>query len=151
MNTRTRNNMKFRELIESVPFDEVAPCIENMEDGFPTDPEPYKRHLEMLLSLDVRQGVDEVCHIAMDYDDFDDRMRVEVFDVAADDWDNVLAMQVEIDPDVKASRGEIVARCLWQTAKYGFTQEQKDLVLSAMKRDVRKMEKGAWKEHGKAK
>ena len=141
--------MTFRELIESVPFDEVAPYIENMEDGFPTDPEPYRLHLEMLLSLDIRQGVDEVCHIAMDYDDFDNRMRVEVFDVAAVDWDKVLALQVEIATEVKASRAEIVARCLWQTAKYGFTQEEKDLVLSAMRRNVRKMESGAWKKHRK--
>lgn len=116
--------MTVEDLLNSVSFDQVAPFLSDMEDGVEPDLQSYREHFDMLLSLTPQKGVSDVCHVEMDYDEFDGKMRVEVYPVAAVEWEIVLGMQVEIAPDVKASRAEIVARCIWNTAKYGFTREQ---------------------------
>ncbi|MBR1878875.1 MAG: hypothetical protein IJ814_07750 [Paludibacteraceae bacterium] len=112
-----------------------------MENGFEPDLQSYKEHFDMLLSLTPQKGVSEVCHVVMDYDDFEEQMRVEVYPVAAVEWEQVLAMPVEIAPEVKASRAEIVARCIWNTAKYGFTYEQMHTMIDFIRRSNEKHNK----------
>jgi hypothetical protein len=122
--------MSVKDLLDSVTFEQVAPYLWQIEDEFEPDIESYRQHFEMLRSLEPQKGVIDVCYIAMEYDYIDCKMIVEVYPIAAEDWEKVLGMKVLIASDVKASRAEIVARCIWRTAMYGFTLEQKNMTLS---------------------
>ncbi len=133
--------MIVRDLLDSVTFEQVAPFITSMEKGIEPDLHSYNEHFDMLLSLTPQKGVTDVCHIEMDYDDFDERMRVEVYPVAAIEWEIVLGMPVVISPDVKVSRAEIVARCIWNTAKYGFTREQMHTLIGFIRSSREKQKK----------
>ena len=49
--------MTVEDLLNSVTFEQVAPFLTDMEDGFEPDLQSYKEHFDMLLSLTPQKGV----------------------------------------------------------------------------------------------
>ena len=122
--------MTFKELLDSVSFDEVERQIRKM---YPY-PETgnlgwYKIHFDMLRLLTPRHdddANDDVCHITME--DWDDGSgpHLDASPMEGDLWEHSLTKEIIIAPDVKATNEEIAACCLWHTSFYGFTEEDWD-------------------------
>ncbi len=117
--------MTFKELLDSVSFDEVERQIRRMyldsgNIGW------YRMHFDMLRLLTPKHdddANDKVCHIIME--EWDDGIgpHLDAYPMEGDLWEYSLAKEIVIAPDVKATNEEIAACCLWHTSFYGFTEE----------------------------
>ena len=122
--------MTFKELLDSVSYDEVERQIRKM---YPY-PETgnlgwYRMHFDMLRLLTPKHdddANDDVCHITMkDWDD-GSGPHLDAYPMEGDLWEHSLTKEIIIAPDVKATNEEIAACCLWHTSIYGFTEEDWD-------------------------
>ena len=122
--------MTFKELLDSVSFDEVERQIRKM---YPY-PETgnlgwYKIHFDMLRLLTPRHdddANDDVCRITMENWDDGSRPHLHAYPMEGDLWEHSLTKEIVIAPDLKATNEEIAACCLWHTSFYGFTEEDWD-------------------------
>ena len=122
--------MTFKELLDSVSYDEVERQIRKM---YPY-PETgnlgwYRMHFDMLRLLTPKHdddANDDVCRITME--DWDDGSgpHLDASPMEGDLWEHSLTKEIVIAPDVKATNEEIAACCLWHTSFYGFTEEDWD-------------------------
>ena len=118
--------MTYKELLDSVSFDEIVPCIQNMLDTHNCEA-LYKIHYDMLRHLTPRQGEDDnkFAEIKYEKDDYEGvESYLDAYPLEGDLWEVSLAKELIVHPDVKESWPEIAARCLWHTSFYGFTREQ---------------------------
>ncbi len=122
--------MTFKELLDSVSYDEVERQIRKMYNY----PEMgnlgwYKIHFDMLRLLTPKHdddANDDVCHITMkDWDD-GSGPHLDAYPMEGDFWEHSLTKEIVIAPDVKATNEEIAACCLWHTSFHGFTEEDWD-------------------------
>ena len=122
--------MTFKELLDSVSYDEVERQIRKMYNY----PETgnlgwYRMHFDMLRLLTPKHdddANDDVCHITMkDWDD-GSGPHLDAYPMEGDLWEHSLTKEIIIAPDVKATNEEIAACCLWHTSFYGFTEEDWD-------------------------
>ena len=122
--------MTFKELLDSVSYDEVERQIRKMYNY----PETgnlgwYRMHFDMLRLLTSKHdddANDDVCHITMkDWDD-GSGPHLDAYPMEGDLWEHSLTKEIIIAPDVKATNEEIAACCLWHTSFYGFTEEDWD-------------------------
>ena len=117
--------MTYKELLDSVSFDEIVPFLEKKNGG--VNLALYKTHYDMLRLLTPRRGEDNndtatIANAKLDYDW--EEPHLKAFPMEGDLWEVSLAKELIIAPDVNASLGEIAACCLWHTSFFGFTQEQ---------------------------
>ena len=119
--------MTFKELLDSVSYDEVERQIRKMYDY----PETgnlgwYRMHFDKLRLLTPKHhddANDDVCHITMkDWDD-GSRPHLNAYPMEGDFWEHSLTKEIVIAPDVKSTNEEIAACCLWHTSFHGFTEE----------------------------
>lgn len=118
--------MTYKELLDSVTFDEIVPCIQNMLDTH-NCVALYKIHYDMLRHLMPQQGEDDnkFAEIKYEKDDYEGaEPYLDAYPLEGDLWEVSLAKELIVHPDVKESWPEIAARCLWHTSFYGFTREQ---------------------------
>lgn len=122
--------MTFKELLDSVSYDEVERQIRKMYNY----PETgnlgwYRMHFDMLRLLTPKHdddANDDVCHITMkDWDD-GSGPHLDAYPMEGDLWEHSLTKEIVIAPDVKATNEEIAACCLWHTSFHGFTEEDWD-------------------------
>lgn len=122
--------MTFKELLDSVSYDEVERQIRKMYNY----PETgnlgwYRMHFDMLRLLTPKHdddANDDVCHITMkDWDD-GSGPHLDAYPMEGDLWEHSLTKEIIIAPDVKVTNEEIAACCLWHTSFYGFTEEDWD-------------------------
>lgn len=120
--------MTFKELLDSVNYDEVERQIRNM---YPY-PETgnlgwYRMHFDMLRHLTPKHdddANDDVCHITMEEWDDGSGPHLDAYPMEGDLWEHSLTKEIVIAPDVKATNEEIAACCLWHTSFHGFTTKQ---------------------------
>ena len=118
--------MTYKELLDSVTFDEIVPCIQNMLDTH-NCVALYKIHYDILRHLMPQQGEDDnkFAEIKYEKDDYEGaEPYLDAYPLEGDLWEVSLAKELIVHPDVKESWPEIAARCLWHTSFYGFTREQ---------------------------
>ncbi|MBR6032761.1 MAG: hypothetical protein IKP36_12525 [Bacteroidaceae bacterium] len=121
--------MIFKELLDSVSFDEVERQIRIMYNY----PETgnlgwYKIHFDMLRLLTPKHhddANDDVCHITMEDWENGNEPHLHAFPMEGDLWEHSLTKEIVIAPDVKASNEEIAACCLWHTSFHGFVEEDR--------------------------
>ena len=118
--------MTYKELLDSVSFDEIVPFLEKKNGG--ANLALYKTHYDMLRLLTPRRGDDDndtapITNAKLDYDW--EEPHLKAFPMEGDLWEVSLAKELILAPDVNASLGEIAACCLWHTSFYGFTKEQR--------------------------
>ena len=121
--------MTFKELLNSVSFEEVAPEIVRMYPKAEHDLKWYKIHFDMLCLMTPKRHEDsngDVCHITMSKWDENSEPRLDAFPMEGDWWEHSLTKELVIDPEVKATNAEIAACCLWHTSFYGFVREQQE-------------------------
>lgn len=121
--------MTFKELLNSVSFGEVAPEIVRLYPKAEHDLRWYKIHFDMLRQMTPKRHEDsngDVCHITMSKWDENSEPRLDAFPLEGDWWEHSLTKELVIDPEVKATKAEIAACCLWHTSFYGFVREQQE-------------------------
>ena len=145
--------MTFKELLNSVQFEDVAPHIVRMYPDMENSIGWYKIHFDMLrlmnhvyhedangrssesnpsLLEDGRVVTDEdkvddkVCNITMkDWED-GSGLHLNAYPMEGDLWEHSLTKELIIAPEVKASNEELAACCLWHTSFYGFIEKHVD-------------------------
>ena len=121
--------MTFKELLNSVSFEEVAPEIVRMYPKAEHDLRWYKVHFDMLRQMEPKRHEDsngDVCHITMSKWDDKSEPRLDAHPMEGDWWEHSLTKEIIVAPDVKATNAEIAACCLWHTSFYGFVREQQE-------------------------
>ena len=118
--------MTFKLLLNSVTFDEVAPCLLQMHPDAEGNLKWYKIHFDMLRQMSPKHHDDansDVCHITMEKWR-DGKMILDAHPMEGDLWEHSLTKEIILAPDVKATNAEIAACCIWHTSFYGFVREQ---------------------------
>ena len=121
--------MTFKELLNSVTFEKVAPCLLQMHPDAVGNLKWYKIHFDMLRQMTPKRhddGNSDVCNITMkDWENGRDP-QLDAFPMEGDWWEHSLTKELVIAPDVKATNVEIAACCIWHTSFYGFVDEQQE-------------------------
>ena len=124
--------MTFKELLNSVTFEEVAPCLLQIHPDAEGNLKWYKIHFDMLRQMTPKRhddGNSDVCNITMkDWENGRDP-QLDAFPMEGDWWEHSLTKELVIAPDVKATNAEIAACCIWHTSFYGFVREQSQVYL----------------------
>ena len=120
--------MTYKEFLNIVTFEEVAPHIVNMYPEAKDSLGWFKLHYDMLRLMNPKRHDDsngDVCRITMK--DWDDGTgpHLDAFPMEGDFWEHSLTKEIVLDADVHVTDAEIVACCLWHTSFYGFTKGQK--------------------------
>ena len=121
--------MTFKELLDSVNFDNVAPHIVRMYPDMEGCLGWFNLHFDILRQMKPERRINansDVCHITME--DWEDGtgLHLNAFPMEGDLWEHSLTKELIIAPDVKASNEELAACCLWHTSFYGFTYDMVD-------------------------
>ena len=121
--------MTFKELLDSVRFEDVTPHIVRMYPDMEHSLGWYKIHFDMLRLMQPvfhEDANDMVCHITMkDWED-GTGLHLNAYPMEGDMWEHSLTKELIIAPEVKASNGELAACCLWHTSFYGFVEKHVD-------------------------
>lgn len=121
--------MTFKELLNSVQFEDVAPHIVRMYPDMKNSIGWYKIHFDMLRLMNPvyhKDANDKVCHITMkDWED-GSGLHLNAYPMEGDLWEHSLTKELIIAPEVKASNEELAACCLWHTSFYGFIEKHVD-------------------------
>ena len=119
--------MTFKELLNSVTFEEVAPCLLQMYPKAEGNLKWYKIHFDMLRLMTPKHHDDansNVCHISVSKWDEDSEPHLDAHPMEGDYWEHSLTKEIVIAPEVKATNAEIAACCIWHTSFYGFVDKQ---------------------------
>ncbi len=119
--------MTYKELLNSVNFDDVATQIVRMYPDAEHSLGWYRLHFDMLRLMTPKyhdDANDDVCHITMkDWDDGTGK-HLDAYPMEGDLWEHSLTKELILSPGVKATNEELAACCLWHTSFYGFVEEQ---------------------------
>ena len=119
--------MKLQEFLHSIDFKGVALAFERM---YPEDKHmlPFlKCHFDILYHMTPvydENANSQECRISLYYDELVNKTYLSVYPLEGDKWSASLCKEVIIEPEVIATKEEIVACCLWHTSFYGYTEEQ---------------------------
>ena len=118
--------MTFKELLESVRYEDVAPHIVRMYPNMRQSLGWYKIHFDMLRLMQPvfhEDANDKVCHITMkDWED-GSGLHLDAYPMEGDLWEHSLTKELIVALDVKATKEELAACCLWHTSFYGFVEK----------------------------
>ena len=121
--------MTFKELLDCVRFEDVAPHIVRMYPDMRQSLGWYKIHFDMLRLMQPvfhEDANDKVCHITMkDWED-GSGLHLNAYPMEGDLWEHSLTKELIIAPEVAASNEELTACCLWHTSFHGFVEKQVD-------------------------
>ena len=115
MNKIKEKIMTFKELLNSVSFEEVAPCLLQMHPDAEGNLKWYKIHFDMLRLMTPKHHDDansDVCHISMSKWDEDSEPHLDAHPMEGDYWEHSLTKEIVIAPEVKATNAEIAACCI---------------------------------------
>jgi hypothetical protein len=118
--------MTFKELLNSVTFDEVMPCLLQMHPDAEGNLKWYKIHFDMLRLMTPKYDDDansDVCNITTREME-GGGSRLNAYPMEGDLWEHSLTKEIILAPDVEATNAEIAACCIWHTSFYGFVREQ---------------------------
>lgn len=118
--------MTFKDLLENVKFDDVAPHIVNMYPDTKKNLGWYKIHFDMLRQMTPvchEDANDKRCRITLvDWQD-GTGLHLDAYPMEGDLWEHSLTKELIISPDVHVSNEELAACCLWHTSFYGFVEK----------------------------
>ena len=131
--------MTFKELLNNVSFEDVAPELVRMYPKAEPDLRWYKIHFDMLRLMTPKHHDDanfDVCNIAMSKWDEDSESHLDAHPMEGDLWEHSLTKEIIITSEVKATNAEIAACCLWHTSFYGFVEKQQEECLRFDESDI---------------
>ena len=89
--------MTFKELLNSVTFDEVVPCLLQMYPDAEGNLKWYKIHFDMLRLMTPKHHDDanaDVCHISMNKWDKDSEPHLDAHPMEGDYWEHSLTKEM---------------------------------------------------------
>ncbi len=122
------NHMTYKELLCSLTFDEIVPCLRKYlrEDDRLSD---YKIHFDMLRMMEpVPSDGDKqkVIHVKRyepcENEELPEDM-LDAWSIEGELWENSLAKEVVVDEGLSFSDAEVAACCLLHSSFYGFVEE----------------------------
>ena len=117
--------MTYKELLDSVNFDNVAPHIVRMYPDMERCLGWFNLHFDLLRMTEPRyhKGSNaDVCQITMkDWED-GTGLHLDAYPMEGDYWEHSLTKEIFLAPDVKATNEELAACCMWHTTFYGFIE-----------------------------
>ena len=117
--------MTFKELLDSLNFDNVAPHIVRMYPDMERCLGWFNLHFDLLRMTkpQYHKGANaDVCHITMkDWED-GTGLHLDAHPMEGDYWEHSLTKEIILAPDVKATNEELAACCMWHTTFYGFIE-----------------------------
>lgn len=118
--------MTFKELLNSVRFEDMAPHIVRMYPDMERCLGWYKIHFDMLRQMTPvfhENANDKVCKITLrDWED-GTGPHLDAYPMEGDLWEHSLTKELVIAPEVQASNEELAACCLWHTSFWGFVEK----------------------------
>ena len=121
--------MTFKELLNEVRFEDVAPYLLKMYPHMADSLGWFKIHFDMLRGMTPQyheDANDKVCRITLtDWKD-GTGFHLDAYPMEGDLWEHSLTKELVIGSDVRASDEEIAACCLWHTSFYGFVPRDLD-------------------------
>ena len=120
-------NMILQDYLKSVEFIKVAEAFKKM---YPDDIHMLsflKCHYDILCHTEPiydENANSQECRISLYYDEIINKTYLSAYPLEGDKWSASLCKEVIIEPEVIATKEEIVACCLWHTSFYGYTEEQ---------------------------
>ena len=118
--------MTFKELLDCVRFENVAPHIVRMYPDMRQSLGWYKIYFDMLRLIQPvfhEDANDKVRNITMaDWDD-GSRLHLDAYPMEGDLWEHALTKELIIEQGIKATNEELAACCLWHTSFYGFVEK----------------------------
>lgn len=121
--------MTFKELMNSVSFEEVASELVRMYPKAEQDLRWYKIHFDMLRLMEPKRHNNangDVCHITMSEWEDGSGPHLDAHPMEGDWWEHSLTKEIVIEPEVNATNAEMAACCIWHTSFYGFVKEQQE-------------------------
>lgn len=118
--------MTFKELLDCVRFENVAPHIVRMYPDMRQSLGWYKIHFDMLRLMQPvfhEDANDKVCHITMEDWEDGSGLHLDAYPMEGDLWEHSLTKELIVALDVKATKEELAACCLWHTSFYGFVEK----------------------------
>ncbi len=122
--------MTYKELLCSLSFDDIAPCLKKyLREGDRLA--DYKIHFDMLRMLEpVLSGDDDDRYKVISVKRYEPCENEELPEGILDAWPiegklwkNSLAKEVVVDEGLEVSNAEVAACCLWHSSFYGFVEE----------------------------
>lgn len=119
--------MILQDYLKSVEFIKVAGAFKKM---YPDDFHmlPYlKCHYDILCHIEPQYDENansQECRISLYNDKIVNKTYLSAYPLEGDKWSASLCKEMIIEPEVNATKEEIVACCLWHTSFYGYTDEQ---------------------------
>lgn len=118
--------MTFKELLDCVRFEDVAPLIVKMYPDMGQSLGWYKIHFDMLRLMQPvfhEDANDKVCHITMEDWEDGSGLHLDAYPMEGDLWEHSLTKELIIEQGIKATNEELAACCLWHTSFYGFVEK----------------------------
>lgn len=119
--------MILQDYLKSIEFIKVASAFKKM---YPDNINmlPYlKCHYDILCHTEPiydENANSQECRISLHYDEIVNKTYLSAYPLEGDKWSASLCKEMIIEPEVNATKEEIVACCLWHTSFYGYTEEQ---------------------------
>ena len=107
--------MTFKELLDCVQFEDVAPYIVKMYPDMGQSLGWYKIHFDMLRLMQPvfhEDANDKVCHITMEDWEDGSGLHLDAYPMEGDLWEHSLTKELVIAPEVAASNEELAARSM---------------------------------------
>ena len=130
--------MTYKELLDSVSFEEIVPYIEKYH-GEKGCLALYKTHYDMLRHLTPNPEDSYYKNATVSHGEPDEdwpEPHLAVHHIEGQIWEGALTMELVIEPDVTESLAEVAACCLWHSSFYGFTEEQAKAKVESWGRDI---------------
>lgn len=130
--------MTYKELLDSVSFEEIVPYIERYH-GKKGCLALYKIHYDMLRHLTPNPEDSYYKNATVSHGEPDEdwpEPHLTVHHIEGQIWEGALTMELVIEPDVTESLAEVAACCLWHSSFYGFTEEQAKAKVESWGRDI---------------
>ncbi len=130
--------MTYKELLDSVSFEEIVPYIEKYH-GSKGCLALYKIHYDMLRHLTPNPEDSYYKNATVSHGEPDEdwpEPHLTVHHIEGQIWEGALTMELVIEPDVTESLAEVAACCLWHSSFYGFTEEQAKAKVESWGRDI---------------
>lgn len=121
--------MTVKQLLDSLTFDEIAPYITKLYNGY-VDAESvladYKQHYDYLQHLvPTDSALIERKEARISYYKDDKGNHLDAYPLEGDLWEDSLSKELVIEEDVKEGNAEIAACCMWHMSFYGYLPYQR--------------------------
>lgn len=127
--------MTLKELLDKVEFDALCPYLEKYEPKHLDNIYAFREAYDILRTLTPSKQASGEIRIEWEQDNGGTEEKwISVCPMHDANWEDVLARELIIAPDVKLPMEELAMHCLWEITYWGFSPDEKDETIAGMVR-----------------